>query len=385
MKLPGLLLGMLLIGSFSASNLKAPEDINNCSYSNLAVNDSKLIGVATPIVVGSEDEPVSESAMLNAIEWNHDGVEARISMNGYGGLTKVGTYYYTVSGTLDGYTATVSNFIEVYDNTCPVAVGTTLRVGLSELPLSDADLLAAISVTDNYDKPSDITLNIIYNEYTNDSKVGRYQYDIKAIDRAGNSHSISNYLEIYDDLAPVISGPESIKASHELSKEEIEALYSAVDETSESLELSYDYSSKKKQLTIKAKDEAGNVATKVVAFEKIEEKTSLLFVANYAMIPTGTTLTADDVRVAASTLLNLTIEDTFNFSTSYNAKSDPGDYTVSFKYNGVNYSFNLKAFEKEEVKKENFIVRFFKAIWRGIKAIFNFFVSIIKWIINLFK
>ena len=331
-----------------------------------AADATALYGEATELCVGSSDVALTEQQMLDAVEWNTHGVEEKIISNTYLGTSKLGIYYYTVEGTLEGTTKRVTNTIKVYDNTAPSGVAKTIKIGNNQ-KLSTTDLLAAVTATDN---SNDIlTYTIISNEYDGQTIPGVYTYVVEVADSSDNKSQIKNYVYISDSVAPTINGPTKITSTYELSDKEIISLFQIEDDVSDDLEISVERGDK---TVLKAKDEEGNESKKEINLNVIKEDFKVIYVANKCLVSNADKLTMDNLKCVANYLLDLEGQTITSISSDYfDSPEDVGEYVVNVNISGVAYSFNLEVYEKIEEEKEdssNWFIRFMKWIYNHIIA-----------------
>lgn len=96
------------------------------------------------------------------------------------------------------YVLTVSN----YDQTPPVAIGPSTSSISYKTTLSDADIIAKYTVSDNHD--TDIKLVVESKNYV-PGQVGTFTFNLKAQDKAGNITRVVHTANVFDDVAPVIA------------------------------------------------------------------------------------------------------------------------------------------------------------------------------------
>ncbi len=331
-----------------------------------AADATALYGEATELRVGSSDVALTQQQMLDAVNWNVEGVEEIIISNTYLGTSKLGMYYYTVEGSFEGTTKRVTNTIEVFDNTVPEVAAKAIRIGNNQ-KLSTSDLLAAVTANDN---SNDIlTYTIISNEYDGQTIPGVYTYIVEVADSSDNKSQIKNYVYISDSVAPTINGPTKITSTYELSDKEIISLFQIEDDISDDLEISVEHGDK---TVLKAKDEEGNESKKEINLNIIKEDFKVIYVANKCLVSNADKLTMDNLKCVANYLLDLEGQTITSISTDYFDSTEVvGEYVVNVNISGVAYSFNLEVYEKIEEEKEdssNWFIRFMKWIYNHIIA-----------------
>lgn len=199
----------------------------------------------------------------------------------------IGEYDAVVSATdRSGNKATANIVIHVVDVTAPIiSMGSSSNLYSMryDATFNEGEFLGKnIDVRDNFDERGDIQVNIISNEYVgHEGKVGRYNVEVEAIDSSGNRATFTSYFDVYDDIAPEITGPDIIdaKTSHLMTEEEILANFNAVDGHDGDIELTLEnYSEYASQydaeipstsmvVTVVATDASGNRAEKGVMID----------------------------------------------------------------------------------------------------------------------
>ena len=189
---------------------------------------------------------------------------------------KVGTY--TISCTVkdsSDNSITKTTTVKVTDTTKPTISGTNKTTGNSAC-LSQAELKALFSYSDDTSSTANITLAISNDGYTaNYKKPGTYQVTARATDEAGNYSTATVTITVTDTTKPTISATNKTTGNSTcLSQAELKALFTVSDDVSLAANISlvitndgYTANYKKPgtyQVTAKATDQAGNYSTATV-------------------------------------------------------------------------------------------------------------------------
>ena len=359
-----LLIMLLATASLTSQNTNLPTP----KYSQM---DVRFTGTATPLKVGSSDNILSEEDLLAAISWSTEVETVEFTHNSYNQTKAVGVYAYQVKATAGEKVVTVTNTVEVFDNTSPVVKARTLTIKSNATPLTDVKLKAAFTITDNYS--TDLSIEIIENNYNQTTDVGTYTYKVLISDTAGNECVASNKVVVIDGTAPKIEGPDKITTGHKLSKKEIYSIFKVYDNVDQDLTLAYKYNEKENKLELSSVDSAGNKVMKTVEVEMIEDNSKFLFINGSVYIPATYTLSESDLyHLVKYYNPTATEEDVVSMqSTYYDTPNVPGEYDATLTINEKYYSFNIVLYEEAEVKEEGSkknifqkIGDFFKWLWK---------------------
>lgn len=324
------------------------------------LNSADFYGEAAPLTVGSSDSPLTDEDLLNAISWSVANVDKKIISNNYLGTSKLGTYYYVVEGEYAGKQKTITNIINVIDNTPPVATIKYIQIGNNSY-LTKEQMLQACVAQDN---SGDILTYSIVNDNYNQTKIpGTYTYDVEVEDPSGNKTLVQGIVEVLDCVAPSIIGPSKIVSTYELTDEEILNQYQIKDDFSQNVNVEIIHSDK---TIIKATDEAGNTSQKEISIEIRKEDYKVIYVANKCLVDSTYNLKLNDLKSVAAYLLNINSSDVTSVSSDYFESSNKiGTYKVSVTVEDKTYSFDLEVFNHIENKEKS-----------------NWFIIILKWIYN---
>lgn len=360
---------------------------------NKRAEASSFYGEATPLNVGTNEEPISEEALISSVTWSIEGIKASLTSNSYKQTSKIGVYYFVVSGTDGTTTKSITNTIEVVDTTKPTAKATPITIG-NDSVLSDNALIKLIEATDN--SLDELTYTIIDDEYSQTIIPGIYSYTVRVSDAEGNYIDVINTIEVLDTTAPTITGTSKITTTHKLSKSEILAQYIIKDDVTEFDNLIIDIEDSTKEtegtytLNISVIDEAGNVAAKTITIVFIEQDVNVIYVANRCLVSNKVALNLSDLQTVANYILNLEGLKINSISSDYlESPEEVGTYEVVIALDTNIYNYTIEVYEEAEVKeakKRNLFVRIMKWIYNHILTpIGHFFMSIGKCITKFFK
>ena len=265
----------------------------------------------------------------------------------YTGTKQIGEFYIVVHA-VDGsgnvspsYTLTIN----VKDSTAPTITTTERSIGNNE-ELTQADLLALFTATDNYYSSSEITLELTTNSYSSKSTVpGKYQVTAKATDPSGNYSSKSTYVTVFDATAPTITATNKTTGNNaKLSDAELKALFNYSDDVTGTSALTFTYTTNNYtanynkvgsyQVTAKVTDEAGNFSSATATITVVDKTAPTITATNKTTIY-NTLLSEAELKALftysddVSATVNMTLTITSNtYSDNYNKL---GTYKVTAK------------------------------------------------------
>ena len=347
------------------------------------LNANDFYGEAAPLTIGSSDLPLTDEDLLNAISWSVAGVNEKIISNAYLGTSKLGTYYYVVEGECNGKRKTITNIINVIDNTPPVASIKYIQIGNNSY-LTKEQMLQACVAQDN--SGDILTYSIVNDNYNQTKTPGTYTYEVEVEDPSGNKTLVQGIVEVLDCVAPSIIGPSKIVSTYDLMDEEILSQYQIKDDYSHDVTVEIIHGDSTN--IIKATDEAGNTTEKEISVEIKKEEYKVIYVANKCLVDSSNNLKLNDLKSVAAYLLNINASDVTSVSSDYfENPSKLGTYKVSVAVENKTYSFELEVFkhiEKEE--HSNWFINVFKWIYKYILTpIGHFFIMIWNWIKKAWK
>ncbi len=148
-------------------------------------------------------------AMLSASD-NYDGdISSYIVLetDGYSANDQILGIYemeYSVTDS-SGNTAEYIVQIEVVDEDCPLFSGTTSIVIGYDSIISAAQVKSGLSVTDNYDLSSSLSIELLSDSYTNNHDIlGNYEMVFEVYDSTGNRTEQVVNLSVVDEIGPVV-------------------------------------------------------------------------------------------------------------------------------------------------------------------------------------
>jgi PKD repeat protein len=168
-----------------------------------------LIG-KDPTIVEVNDVYTEQGVTVSDNYYTAGQLNSRVIITSNVDVTKVGTYTVTYDLTdLSGnHAATLTRTVKVVDTIAPV-------ITLNGAQLDSVDVFHAykdlgVSVSDNYDKTSDVTITVTGTFYAkfpggkNPNVLGSYTIIYTATDKSGNSSSVTRTVLVKDHEAPVI-------------------------------------------------------------------------------------------------------------------------------------------------------------------------------------
>lgn len=317
---------------------------------------SYLIDLQAPSLEGSNTFTVNVDSLLTqdeilshvvATDDTDSAPEIVVESSTYTAAKQIGTFYIYVHAVDDAgnVSPTYTLTINVKDSTSPVMKAITKSVG-NNVVLSQDELLALFTATDNYYSASNITIELITDSYTSKSRVpGTYEVIAKATDPSGNYSTKSTNITVTDATAPTISATNITTGNNaKLSDAELKALFTYNDDVTGTSALKFEYTSDNYsanynklgtyQITAKVTDEAGNYSTDTANIT-VEDKTAPTISATNKTTVYNTLLSEDELKALftysddVSTTDNITLTITANtYTASYNKL---GVYQVTAK------------------------------------------------------
>lgn len=275
------------------------------------------------------------------------------------GTLLVGQNYTIIYSVEDstGNVTTVTINVQAIDIEKPTfgITNTTITVSYTDL-INVENLKADLLATDNYDDAEDIVINILENSYLdNNTTVGTYTVVYRAIDSSANYRDIYITINVVDDVAPVITGPNTFDTplSPKTPLATILAQFTASDEkdgnVTDSIEVITDnYSAAITagvySVTIRFSDDKGNQTTKTISISMVDGLPPVLYITNNLLMALNQfqTLTAEQLIAwleTQGTITGFTV-----LSNSLEGNEDtPGTYAIVMSYtlNGVQKTTNL--------------------------------------------
>lgn len=343
-------------------------------------------------ITSSTDAPLSINEILNMITVK-DETDGDISQN----VTLVSTTYdpqnlvlgkhpFNVSvSDAAGNEATATFYVTVYDVTDPVIDGINSYSQSYDDPITLDDILANLTVTDNFDE--DVTINLVRDGYTgNEAKVGTYNVIFNATDTAGNScvdYVVS--VEVFDKKAPIVTAPDNIECGNDklLTLPEIQSKISSFDGCDGKLEYTingYDayratYSTVKQYpITIIATDKSGNATNHTIVLEVKDEVEPKFFIArNFVIsITAGEVITNDMIISFLIQVGEIRKADVDFVQASYEDVEGEYEVLVFMKDSSV-YKTSIRVGAQEVEIEEK--VGFWTKVGNWFKSIPNFFTK----------
>ena len=266
----------------------------------------------------------------------------------------VGTYYVKVTATdkSGNVSDEVTVTINVVDDVNPSISGETTIQANSNKKLSESEILANFTATDEYCGTADLSI-VNYDVYSNKyNVVGDYKITIKAIDDYGNSVTKEVTIHVNDKNKPTFtSGTQSYEVSYDspVTLETIKDSLIFTDDVDDELTItvtSDNYSANKNivgtyYVKVTATDKSGNVSDEVTVTVKVYDRTKPVISAP-GTIDAGnnTMVTLEEIKGKISindgldgAITNFTIDGYEEYQAKYNVV---GNYTLTISASDAN-------------------------------------------------
>lgn len=361
-----------LVGNYTVSLSVADSSLNKSFFTLLiTIKDG-----VEPIISGPEMIEYSFSDVddiMNIIENNFaindeidDYVDIEIITDEYSANAGILGNYDVSFKVIDGSdNFTIKSFIiNVIDNQGPILTSSNTLVSNLSSPLSLEEVLESLEFSDNYDSLDDVVLNVLNNDfYGNGLVVGKYPITIELVDSSNNKTTEIIWVEVNDDVKPVISGLEDLTISYksDIDLEDIIDLLEVSDNyddlsVGDLMILDDSFSNNvgiigSYEIYLSLSDESGNTSTHSISILVIDDIKPLIYVDSYIItINQGSSFNEDD----AIDLLKRSFEidnDDYEVTTLVN------EYEGNEKKVGnYIYKIRLTSSSGEELEKE-FIVK----------------------------
>lgn len=264
-------------------------------------------------------------------------------------------------------------------------------------PFTEQDILEHFKINDNYDLVKMHSASVSGYDFAQGKRttLGDYPIKITATDVSSNKTTLDSTIHFYDDVGPVISGPDSINiaAGTQLSEEKILEKYTSTDEidgTGLSLALENNTYVKNYQtigtysVDVVSSDKSGNRSNKTILMNVSDSEGPVFYVDTDSINSFGTAVIQPEEAVKSLVHQKVLPDKLYNHAEfiggNYPARSkrvDPGTYSAvlrAYSEDGetedVNLTINVKAEEKKESKS---------GIRRLIDYVRTFFSRIFHW------
>lgn len=233
---------------------------------------------------------------------------------------------------------------------------------------SEADLLAMMQASDNYDGSLTSEIQIMTNGYQANSQVlGTYPVEFSVTDSSGNQAFYTMDIRVVDEEAPILSGTETIVVGYDQCltpagvKETLCVIdnYDAVSDLSiELVEDTYSLHHRslgEYQMVFQSTDSSGNTSTKTVLIEVVDQIPPVVYY-DFAVIQTYTdrVLTIQEITTLLTHSKEIDQNKTYQVVVEYDSYSrhmtTPGTYHLSLTYEDESGVVTIK--ELQVVVKE---------------------------------
>ena len=239
-------------------------------------------------------------------------------------------------------------------------------------PLNTNEIIDLLIYTDNYDSKSDLVFEIIENSYQgNEEIVGSYYIDITITDLSNNVLSTRLIIDVIDDIAPIIQGPNNLSLSYSKiydisyfinlltvsDNASILTLENIVVATNSYLNNETSVGSY--QLIFELSDGAGNVASHEITIDVIDDIPPVIYVDNF-MVTVSSDVTFDEqdallLLIKQREIIYPDYEVTILKNEYTEFKNIPGNYLYSIELKGEDGTRLQKDFVIEVVEENDSI------------------------------
>lgn len=303
----------------------------------------------------------------------------------------IGSYLVSFEVTDTSGNITIQTFtIEVKDYDPPIMESSSnYTTNVDQLETTDA-IIHNLIFSDNYD--TDLTIEVVENTYiSNEQTVGQYFLKIKVTDQSLNESIFTIHIEVYDNIPPVLTGPDTIQISYTeaLKVEDILPLLAPSDNntnlTTNDIQIVTDlYTNRTEEIGVytiqfKVVDASGLEAYHTVEITVVDDQLPIIFVDDYIV------KINPDVTFNQQDALNLLIHSKELNEGDYAMQVLIDEYTGNEKIPGL-YVYQV-AFENEvgETYVKDFIIEVIDehsiADYRGIISTFGLSISFIIFVI----
>lgn len=352
-------------------------------------------------VISSTDAPLSINEILNMIVVK-DETDGDVSEN----VSLVSTTYDPYNLVLGkhpfivkandsaGNEAIATFYVNVYDVTDPVIDGIYSYSQSYDDSITLDDILANLTVTDNFD--TTLSINLVRDAYTgNEAKVGTYNIVFNATDTAGNT--CDDYVvsvTVFDHKAPIITAPDHIECGNDklLTLPEIQSKISVIDGCDGKLEYTITYyddykatynTVKQYPIKITATDNSGNNTNHTIVLTVKDEVEPKFFIAKdfVISITAGELLTNDMIISFLTQVGEIRKADVDFVQASYEDSEGEYEVLVFMKDESV-YKTSIRVGVQEVEIEEK--LGFWAKVGNWFKSILNFFTKTIPgWFKNI--
>jgi|LGVE01.1.fsa_nt_gb hypothetical protein len=184
--------------------------------------------------------------------------------------------------------------INVNDNTAPELNGSNIvNINLSDSK-TETEILAELDITDNYDSIENLNFEIVSGDFAgNENTVGSYELEFMVTDLSENNNIIVIYINVIDDVYPIILGPESLSYSYteEHTLEEIIEMLTVSDNydaisTDDLQIITNTFSSRVTDIgsfliEFSVTDSSGNISNHSMDITIIDDQSPVIYIDNY--------------------------------------------------------------------------------------------------------
>jgi hypothetical protein len=288
-----------------------------------------------------------------------------------------------------------SFMVHVVDQNAPILENdSTVEVKLSN-PLNTSAIIDSLIYSDNYDSKQDLILEITENTYQgNEEIVGNYYIDVTITDLSNNVLSTRILIDVVDDIAPIIQGPNNLSLSYSKTYDTsyfINLLTVSDNASIVTLDniavltntyLNNETTVGSYQMIFELTDGAGNVTSHEITIDVIDDIPPVIYVDNF-MVTVSTDVTFDEqdallLLIKQHEIIDQDYEVTILQNEYTNFKNIPGNYLYSIELKGEDGTRLQKDFVIEVIEENDSINM--DVLVRNI-VVYTFTLSIITYAI----
>lgn len=288
------------------------------------------------------------NGLIKAYDRKHQEISYEIVSDSYQGhVTEPGFYEMRLVAMVNRVKKTLILNIEVYDSVAPVIEGPdTIYTTYGDMYTLD-EILQMFTVTDNVDQLTWEDIDVITNDYQYADTIGGYRMEIGVIDSSNNKTRYQFIIEVIDETAPEIIGPDSLilyASDQPYTDTYILSQFDVHDDVDDSLSLSIvrnDYLSQTSpgiyEVELETSDQSENVTKRIIYIHVIDNEGPTFEVEEpIVLINTNEPLSNEEIEVLLKNhviQLNSKIDNINVLYNEYeNHEDKPGAYYIYYTY-----------------------------------------------------
>ena len=232
--------------SYVETNESEASLLSVYGFNTATLPDTEAPTVVTEEIVLDLENLPTEDELLKLVEATDDRdieLDLIVETTSYTQAKEVGTFYINVYAKDDANNASAVKTIAIIvkDYTAPV-MDANPKTTDSSVVLSEEELLALFTATDNYYSEKQITIEITNDEYTPNSNVpGNYSVTAQATDPSGNYSSITTYVTVTGNIVEDTPGDNNQNTGGTGSNNNTGSNNSGTGSTDENVDAKYEF------------------------------------------------------------------------------------------------------------------------------------------------